>query len=192
MPGQPKRDRVVAAMKQVAQEELGPDAEALDYVCDRLSGGLVLREISAELIERMGEQHSVEWLRGVVVKLTPDAKEKMALARAAGAVRHAEDALAIADEPAFTSADVQRNRLRADVRRDLAKMFNPELRENKIAPVQVASFGQLLLAAHLEIAAREGAEQRRRSAADGGETTPAALSSGETESVDYETVSENQ
>lgn len=195
MPSQPKKTRFAEKMAEIAREESGrADATALDFMISRLEGGAVLREVKEELEKALDETCTLEWLRTVTTHLTPDAREKMALARANGAMRHVEDALDIADEQASTAAAVQRNRLRADVRLGIAKMMSPELREAKGSQtnVQIANFGQLLLMAHKAIESGEAlppTDTEIEPATISGGTTAPALPAGE-QQTDYEIVPE--
>lgn len=188
MPGQPKRERVVAKMTEIAREESGrEDATALDFVLGRLEGGAVLREIRAELQEKMGETMTLEWLRSAVVtKLAPDAKERMQAARAVGAVRHLEDALHIADSaPTDTNAQVQKARLQVETRKDLAKLFNPAFREHGSQTSLQVNFGSLLVEAHRYLEAHPELGPQPLVAEP---SSPAALAAGE--QPDYEIVKE--
>lgn len=163
MASNPKKDKLMNTLRALAAEEIGPDATPLDVLLDRIAAGRTFNEMAAEMAERMGESCSASWLRGVVAKM-PGYKEQSPAARAQAAHALAEEALAIADEPAHSTTDVQRARLRVDARMSLAKAFSPDFREKAAAPLVQIDLGQLHLAALKRFAARDRqlAEERER------------------------------
>jgi hypothetical protein len=81
VPGTPKRRRLQAALKQRAQAQLGPDANALDYVLSWLERGGLLAELAMDIQQSMAESVSRRWLSFVVHRLAPDAPDRIDAAR---------------------------------------------------------------------------------------------------------------
>ena len=168
-------------LHDLAAEEFGPDATPLDVVLDRVGAGRTFNEMAAEFAERMGESCSASWLRGVAAKM-PGYTERAREARSQGAHALAEQALAIADETAKSTIDVQRNRLRVEQRMALAKAFSPDFRDKAPATLVQFDLGQVHLAALKQIAARD-----RQLAA---ERERALLAPPREDQADYEIVKE--
>jgi hypothetical protein len=182
MASNPKRERLMKVLRDLAAEEVGPDAEPLEALLERIAAGRTFPDMADEMTSRMGESCSPSWLRSVACKL-PGYSERAREARSQGAHALAEQALAIADEPAKSTTDVQRNRLRVEQRMALAKAFSPDFRDKASATLVQFDLGQAHLAALKQIAARD-----RQLAA---ETERALLAPARDELADYEIVEQD-
>jgi hypothetical protein len=82
----PKRRHMKRALLKRAQAEIGPDATALDYVCDWIARGGLIKDLAASLQEQLGESVSRSILSTLVHHLAADATGRIAEAREASAV----------------------------------------------------------------------------------------------------------
>jgi cell division septum initiation protein DivIVA len=145
MASRPKEQRLRAVLEKLAAKELGEGAEPIDLIVQRVANGQTVTAFAKEVAKAMGEEASRSWISWVCNRITPDAKARIAAARKDAAMVLAEEALAISDEPAKSTTDVQRNRLRADVRQNLAKAFDRETFGERASTTVHLSIGQLHL-----------------------------------------------
>ncbi|MGH7629032.1 MAG: hypothetical protein ACREOF_06520 [Gemmatimonadales bacterium] len=88
MASQPKKLRLLATLRTLAEDELSPDASGLDWVELQVSSGATMREIRDRVVEKWPEVHgeaetaSADWMRWQIVETWLDAKERLAAARA--------------------------------------------------------------------------------------------------------------
>jgi hypothetical protein len=144
MAGRPKEQKLLRTLRQRAQRELGPKASGLDYVVSWIESGKTIAELASSGAKEMGESCSRSWLSGVLNR-RPEDKARIAAARAEAAHALIEDAMNIADEPAESTVDVQRNRLRAETRTKIASWWNREAYGDKAAVAVSLDLGQLHL-----------------------------------------------
>ncbi len=145
MASRPKLARLLLTLKRMAEAEIGEGAEPIDFIEARVAGGQTVTDLAKEVQKEMNEPASRGWLSWRFNALptpdgTPTAKQRLAVARKEAAMVLADEALSISDEEVETSAQVQRNRLRSDVRLNLAKAFDPStFREGPTIAVVVTS-----------------------------------------------------
>jgi hypothetical protein len=88
MASQPKKRKLLVTLSKLAEEELGPEANGLDWVELQVSGGATMRDIRDRVVEKWPDVHgetetaSADWMRWQIVKAWPAAKERLAAARA--------------------------------------------------------------------------------------------------------------
>lgn len=155
MAGQPKKRALLRELERATREyfgdELAPETEKappIDYVCEQLAGGRTLSDIARDLARRAGMPgNDLIIVLSNYVHAQPNARERLAAARAQGAAIIAEDVLAVADERVETKADAARQRNRMGARQWLAGAMDPALRPGgKSAGVTVnVGVGELLL-----------------------------------------------
>jgi hypothetical protein len=78
-----------------------------------------------------------------VLNRRPEDKARIAVARVEAAHALVEDAISIADEPAESTVDVQRNRLRAETRTRIASWWNREAYGDRASHQVAIDWGQL-------------------------------------------------
>jgi hypothetical protein len=101
MASRPKEARVLALLEQLATEELGDGATALEWILDRLNRGKTFVKIAAEIGERLGGPGtesgrwtpSRAWVSFIAHRMAPDADQRIAEARRKGATAIAEEGL---------------------------------------------------------------------------------------------------
>lgn len=81
MASRPKLRRMIATLKVMAVQELGADAEPIDFVVLRVTKGQKMRVLAQQVAEAMGEPVSRSWLSWRLNRLTPEAKKRIASAR---------------------------------------------------------------------------------------------------------------
>ena len=86
MAAMPKRRRMKAALLKRARAQISPDATALDYVCQWIASGGLVKGLAASLQEQLGESVSRSILSTLVHHLAADASPRIAEAREASAV----------------------------------------------------------------------------------------------------------
>jgi len=90
MASQPKKQKLLATLRKLAEDELGPGASGLDWVELQVSSGATMREVRDRVVEKWPEVHgepetaSADWMRWMIVKTWPDAKARLAAARRGG------------------------------------------------------------------------------------------------------------
>ena len=106
MASQPKKRKLLATLRKLAEDELSPEASGLDWVELKVSSGATMREIRDRVVEKWPEVHgepetaSADWMRWQIVKTWPAAKERLAAARAAARVARLDTAIPLANAPA--------------------------------------------------------------------------------------------
>ena len=96
MASQPKRQKLLATLKRLAEDELDSEASGLDWLEVQVSGGATMKEIRDRVAAKWPEVHSSfatmshDWMRWIVVRSYPNAKERLAAARATGVARLAK------------------------------------------------------------------------------------------------------
>jgi hypothetical protein len=81
MAAMPKRRRMKAALLKRARAALGPDATALDYICQWIAGGRPIKDLAASLQCQLGESVSRSILSTLAHHLAPDASTRIRSAR---------------------------------------------------------------------------------------------------------------
>ena len=81
MASRPKLQRLIMTLKELAAEELGPHAEPIDYVVQRISVGQSVTALAHEVAAEMDEPASRSWMSWRFNHLAPGAKERIAKAR---------------------------------------------------------------------------------------------------------------
>lgn len=143
MAARPKERKLKAALLRRARAELGTSATIADFVAGWVEDGRTISDLARSMEAEMGESCSRSWLSGVLNR-APEDKARITAARAEAAYALVEQALEIADEPADSTVDVQRNRLRAETRNRIAGWWNRDFCGEQRAQVNV-SIGQLHL-----------------------------------------------
>lgn len=170
MAGRPKEQKLLQVLRKRAHEEVGPKASCTDYVVAWIETGRTISELAASVAAEMGESCSRSWLSGVLNRRAED-KARIATARVEAAHALVEDAIKIADEPAESTVDVQRNRLRAETRTKIASWWNREAYGDRATHQVSVDWGQL----HLDALRRRYIAPRIEPMADV-EIIPAAAS----------------
>ncbi len=143
MASRPKEARLKRKLVELAKRD--GRATPLDWVVGKIEDGVTVTALAREIAVEMGEPCSRNWVSAVINRLTPDAKSRISGARKEAAHFLIDEALSITDEPVATSAEVQRNRLRADARFKIAGFWDREFYgDTKSVAVQL-DFGQLHL-----------------------------------------------
>jgi len=125
--GRPKENRLRDILSRLAHEELGEDASALDWVTGKIASGVTVTTLTKILAAEFREEScSRGWVSTALNRLTDDAKARIEQARKQAAGVLIDEALSIVDEVARSTADVQRNRLRADARMRIAGWWDKE------------------------------------------------------------------
>lgn len=145
MASRPKRAALVAKLAELAIEEVGEGATALDYITAQLSSGMLISEIAEFLTTEMKQPTTRAFLSLVAHGLSPDAKERIAAARKDGALELGERAVELADTAEPTSGASSRARNSMSGRQWLAERFNPALAA-KGATVQIDAANLMLQA----------------------------------------------
>jgi hypothetical protein len=128
MAAMPKRRRMKAALLKRAHAGIGPKASALDYVCDWIVGGGLIKDLAMSLQEALGESVSRGILSTLSHGLAPDASVRIAQARKARATALVEDPVQIAENAKDAcSAVVAKAKLGADTRTWLAERWGPRI-----------------------------------------------------------------
>jgi len=105
MASQPKKQRLLATLSKLAEEQLRSEANGLDWVELQVSSGATMREIRDRVVEKWPEVHgeletaSADWMRWQIVKTWPDAKARLAAARATAGAARLDAATDLANEP---------------------------------------------------------------------------------------------
>lgn len=81
MGSRPKLKRLIVTLTELAKQELGELAEPIDFVVGRVSSGQTVTDLAHEVAAIMGEPASRSWLSWRFNHLSPQAKERIALAR---------------------------------------------------------------------------------------------------------------
>ena len=81
MPGQPKKWAVIEALGTLAVEELGEGATALDFVCEHIESGARMAPLQKRVEELVGFTFTPEFFSGLLRKLEPGARDRIAQAR---------------------------------------------------------------------------------------------------------------
>lgn len=130
MPGQPKQIALEQTLEEIAKEELGPDARAIDWVVTRVEDGCSVNAIREEIVAsgRLPFDFSRPWLSRVINGLAPDAKGLLAEARKQSAHALVEDAQDIVDatEGEKNREAIASAKLRSDIRLWRAGKYNRE------------------------------------------------------------------
>jgi hypothetical protein len=170
MAGRRKLTKLRATMKRVAEAEMGPGTEAIEWLCTQIESGKTVGQLADFFATKMGEGCSRSWF-SYVINRDPAHKARIAAARKEAAHMILDEALEIADRQVEneSSASVQRARLQADTRVRLAALWNKEAYGTQQAQVQVG-IGALYLDALRQCAVNHA-------------RTPPMLESGE---ADYE------
>jgi hypothetical protein len=127
MAGRPKERRLLAAMTRLAREEIGPDAQAADWVEAWIESGKSVNAMHAHLQRVLGEDFTRPWLSRVMhASLGPDASERIYAARKKASHQLVEEAQEIADgtEGSTSREEIASAKLRADIRIWRAKTYN--------------------------------------------------------------------
>lgn len=98
MAGFEKRRRIVAALDARAAAEIGQEASALDYILEWVANGRFLSDLATEIARDPNEDVSRTALSHAAHRLSPEASERIAQARRAGADALAEDACQLLDD----------------------------------------------------------------------------------------------
>ena len=84
MASTPLRRAVVGALTRRAQETIGPDAKALEYVEAWLAGGASLASLAPAVSQDLNRPISRGFVSFACQRLGPDARERLRSARLAG------------------------------------------------------------------------------------------------------------
>jgi hypothetical protein len=79
--GHPKRKKMRSALLLRAEQQLGENTTAIDYVVSWVAGGRSVKALSESLQEEIGESVSRNFLSFIVHRLSPDATRLIATAR---------------------------------------------------------------------------------------------------------------
>jgi len=83
MPGQPLKHAVISQLAELAKQEIGEDATALDYVCHWIEGGERTGALQKRIESLIGTKFSTPFFSGVINHgLGPNAKERLRQSRA--------------------------------------------------------------------------------------------------------------
>lgn len=124
MPGNPKKHLVVEALAQLAVEEMGEGATALDYVAEHIEDGGRVSELRKLVGEAIGGDVSSGFFSRVINRLEPDAKQRLDAARKASApalVERARDI--VADAPTGDRVKWERAKEEAALNKWLAERY---------------------------------------------------------------------
>jgi hypothetical protein len=138
MAGRKKLAKLRSTMKKVAEAEMGPGAESIEWLCAQIESGKTVGQLADFFAAKMGEGCSRSWF-SYVINRDPAHKARIAAARKEAAHAILDEALEIADRQVEneSSASVQRARLQADTRVRLAALWNKEVYGTQQAQVQV-------------------------------------------------------
>ena len=101
MASQPKKRKLLATLRKLAEDELSPEASGLDWVELQVASGATMSEIRDRLVEKWSEvpgsptTMSHDWMRWQIVKTWPGAKERLAAARAAAGAARLDGAIGL-------------------------------------------------------------------------------------------------
>ena len=98
MAGQPLKRAIVKALTEIAVEEIGDEATALDLVCAHLETGAPLKALRDRVADVLKHELTREYFSTTIHKLGPDAKERIAQARRDAAPEMVELAREIIDD----------------------------------------------------------------------------------------------
>lgn len=169
MAARPKERKLKETLTALAKRDLGNDMTSTDWVVSKIESGVTVTALAKVLEVEMGESCSRGWVSSVLNRLSPDAKMRIQEARKEAAGVLIDEALSITDEPVGSTADVQRNRMRADTRMRIAGWWDRESYGDSKAALVELSFGAL----HLDALRKRNAESLRIRA-----TTQPALDAG--------------
>ncbi len=145
MAARPKERKLKATLTTLAKRDLGNDATSTDWVVSKIESGVTVTALAKALEVEMGESCSRGWVSSVLNRLSPDAKTRIQEARKEAAGVLIDEALSITDEPVGSTADVQRNRMRADTRMKIAGWWDRESYGDSKAVSVELNFGALHL-----------------------------------------------
>lgn len=155
MAGHAKQNALRGALDARAVREFGEGAQALDYVVSYLENGGMFSALAKSLEADLGEPVSRTIVSHVAHRLHPDAKERIRVARQAGAASLVEDAVGIVDDaPTDNREALQKARMRSDIRLWVAERQNPAEFGTRKAVDMSLSIGDLHLQALKHIAAQ--------------------------------------
>ncbi len=147
MAGRPKERRLTAKLTEIAKRELGPQATSVDWVVQKVADGVTIGQLADYIAAEMKEPISRSFFSWHINSATPDAKDRIRVARKEATHVWAEQALDIAERPATTTAEVQQARLQIETRRWLAAIFNREEFSDKQQHEVTLDLGALHVAA---------------------------------------------
>lgn len=138
MAGRRKLAKLRATMKKVAEAEMGPGTQIIEWICAQIESGKTVGQLADFFGAKMGESCSRSWF-SYIINRDPAHKARIAAARKEAAHVILDEALEIADRQAEneSSASVQRAMLQADTRVRLAALWNKEAFGTQPAQVQV-------------------------------------------------------
>ena len=92
MAGRRKLTKLRATMKRVAEAEMGPGTEAIEWICTQIDSGKTVGQLAAFFAMKMGEGCSRSWF-SYVINRDPSHKARIAAARRDAAQATLEEAL---------------------------------------------------------------------------------------------------
>lgn len=126
MAGHERRRKVRALLLAEAQRELGPNADALDYVTYRISNGTSMRELAAEVTAVLDFIVRSSLVEDAAVQghEAGAATERIRKSRARGAGEMVEEAKTIIDNVAPDRDAIAKAKAQSDVRQFIAARWN--------------------------------------------------------------------
>jgi len=124
--GHERRRKVRSLLLAEAARELGPNADALDYVCDRIEGGATLRELALEVTAVLDFVVRSPLVRAAAVEghEAGAATERLQAARARGAGEMVEEAKELLDNVAPDRDAIAKAKAQSEVRTFIASRWN--------------------------------------------------------------------
>jgi hypothetical protein len=150
VPGQPIKHAVIEAIAELAAEEMGPDASALEYVCQHIENGGRIKELQNRIAKEWHIEVSQPFFSQCLRALGENAKEKIAEAKKASPPALVERAWnTVAEASTDRREDLEKAKEEAKILLWQAERLDRQTygpAQQATASINVLNFGQ----AHLE------------------------------------------